>query len=65
MKLVVFNTAIWENLHLNSLLLKLLFREACDITTLLENNHFKSVIILQGLTKLKIHDYYYAYANKL
>ena len=65
MKLVVFNSAIWENSHLNSLLHKLLFREAYDITTLRENNHLKSVIILQGLTKVKMHDYYDAYANKL
>ena len=65
MKLAIFNSTIWESSHLNSLLHELLFREACDITTLRENNHLKSVIILQGFTKVKMHDYYYAYANKL
>ena len=57
--------AISENSHLNSLLHKLLFREVCDTTTLPKNYYLMSVIILQGLTKIKMHNYYDAYANEL
>ena len=50
---------------MNSLLNELLFRKASDIAALREIYHLKFVIILQGLIKVKMHDYYDAYANKL